>query len=351
MAKKSCANASRGATSLARPVALGPARCRLGDQATVRTIGGFLVTLVMSRLPFIDHAAASPQAAANLRGIAAMLFAQAIFIGSDTLIKIVGSDLAATQILAVRGVMALIMMLGAIAATTGFGQMRLVLQPLVLVRSALEAILALMFVIALPHLSIGTITTIGLTTPLMITALSPIALAEIVGWRRWLAVVIGFIGVVCVVQPSGEGVNLYALLALGVSALVAIRDLITRVIGFAVPALLVSLVTTIAVCLIGWLAAPFETWQPLTLKSGLILLASAGLVSTANVFMVRAFRGVEVSAVSPFRYSAVVWAVLFGFLIWGDVPNALGIAGTLIVIASGLYIMHRETISRHARSR
>jgi drug/metabolite transporter (DMT)-like permease len=303
------------------------------------------------RNAFAKLAGSSPQAAANLRGIAAMLFAQAIFVGSDTLIKIVGGELAATQILAVRGIMAIIMMIGFIVATTGFAQIQLALRPLVLLRSLLEAILALMFVIALPHLSLGDITTIGLTTPLILTALTPFALPEQVGWRRWSAVVIGFVGVVFVVQPSGEGINPYALLALGVAVLVAIRDLITRVIGFTVPAVLISLVTTVAVCLIGWIASPFETWHPLSAKAILLMLGSAVLVSTANVFMVRAFRGVEVSVVSPFRYFAVVWAVIFGFLVWGDVPNALGLMGTLIIIASGLYIMHRETLSRHARPR
>jgi drug/metabolite transporter (DMT)-like permease len=303
------------------------------------------------RTAFAKLAGSSPQAAANMRGIAAMLFAQAIFVGSDTLIKLAGNELAASQILGVRGIMAMILMVGFIVATTGFAEIRLALRPLVLLRSLLEATLALMFVVALPHLTLGDITTIGLTTPLIITAITPFALAEHVGWRRWSAVVIGFIGVMLVMQPGETGINPYAVLALGVAVLVAIRDLITRVIGFAVPAVFVSLVTTVAVCLIGWIASPFETWNPLSTKAVVLLVASAVLVSTANVFMVRAFRGVEVSVVSPFRYFAVVWAVIFGFIVWGDVPNALGVMGTLIIIASGLYIMHRETLSRHARAR
>ena len=82
---------------------------------------------------------------------------------------------------------------------------------------------------------------------------------------------------------------------------------------------------------------------------GLLLLAgSAVLVSLANVFVIRAFRGTEVSVVAPFRYAGVLWALVLGFFIWGYVPNALAIAGTVILVASGLYVMHREALRRRA---
>jgi drug/metabolite transporter (DMT)-like permease len=99
---------------------------------------------------------------------------------------------------------------------------------------------------------------------------------------------------------------------------------------------------TLSVCLAGFAGAPFQEWQPLSLYGACLLGASAILVSTANMFVVRAFRGVDVSVVSPFRYGAVVWATLLGFLIWGHIPNGLAIAGTVVIVATGLYTMHRE---------
>jgi drug/metabolite transporter (DMT)-like permease len=171
-----------------------------------------------------------------------------------------------------------------------------------------------------------------------------IVLREAVGWRRWLAVAVGFAGVALVVQPTGQGVSIYAISALMCAIFVAFRDLITRRLHDSIPTAVVSFGATISVCLAGFAGAPLQEWQPLSLYGMGLLAASAILVSIANMFVVRAFRGVDVSVVSPFRYAAVVWATLLGFLIWGHVPNGLAIAGTLVIVATGLYTMHREAM-------
>ena len=285
-------------------------------------------------------------AAANMRGIVSLLAAQALFIGSDTVIKLAGEMMPPTEIMAVRGVMAVLLMGAFVAATIDAKRWRMAARPIVVGRSTLEAFLAFLFVVALPHLPLGDITVIGQVTPLALTVLSAVVLGETVGWRRWLAIAIGFVGVLLVIQPSGEGVNVYAIIALFVAVLVAVRDIITRRLDHAIPTALVTFGATLSVCFAGFVGAPFEEWKPLTPYGFALLAASATLVSVANMFVVRAFRGVEVSVVSPFRYVAVVWAVLFGFLIWRDVPNALAIVGTLIIIASGLYTMRREAMRR-----
>lgn len=287
--------------------------------------------------------------AANMRGIVSLLAAQALFIGSDSVIKLAGEMMPPTEIMAVRGVIAVALMGAFVAATVDTGRWRAALQPLVIWRSGLEALLAFLFVVALPHLPLADITVIGQITPLALTVLSAIVLREAVGWRRWLAVAVGFLGVLLVIQPTGAGVNAYAVVALVVAVMVAVRDIITRRLDPAIPTALVTFGATVSVCLAGFIGAPFDQWKPLS-PYGLALLAtSAALVSIANMFVVQAFRGVEVSVVSPFRYAAVVWAVLFGFLIWRDVPNALAIVGTLIIIASGLYTMRREALKLRKR--
>lgn len=290
-----------------------------------------------------------PPHAANMRGILSLLAAQALFIGSDSVIKLAGDLMPATEIMAVRGLMAVALMGAFVAATVDVNRWRLAMQPLVVARATLEALLAFLFVVSLPHMPLADITVIQQVTPLALTVLSAIVLKESVGWRRWLAVAIGFAGVVLVVQPTGQGVNFYAFTALACAIFVAVRDLMTRRIDPGVPTALVTFGSTISVCIAGFAGAPFEAWQPLSLYGLALLAASAFLVSVANMFVVRAFRGVEVSVVSPFRYAAVVWAVLFGFLIWGDIPNALAVVGTLIIVASGLYTMHRETLKLRQR--
>jgi drug/metabolite transporter (DMT)-like permease len=99
---------------------------------------------------------------------------------------------------------------------------------------------------------------------------------------------------------------------------------------------------------LGFVGKPLETWTSPTLYTFSLLAASAVLVSTANIFIIRAFRAAEVSVIAPFRYSGVLWAIILGLAIWGHVPNALALAGTAILVASGLYIMHREAL-RHRR--
>lgn len=291
------------------------------------------------------RATAAVDPAANVRGIVAMLIAQAIFVTSDMLIKLVAEVVPATQIMAVRGVMAIGVMIVVIGVTGEFGKMGRALRPLVLARAVTEAIVAALFIVALAHLTLGEITTILQATPLILTAFAAV-LGQRVGWRRWMSVVVGFGGVVCVVQPDMNGISPYAGLALMVAVLVAVRDLINRRIDPATPVAIVSFATTVAVCLVGWIGAPLEAWREISLFHGLLLFGSAVLVTTATIFMVRAFRGVEVTVVSPFRYVAVIWAIALGFIVWRDVPNMLAVIGTLIIIASGLYIMHREALRR-----
>jgi drug/metabolite transporter (DMT)-like permease len=284
--------------------------------------------------------------AANARGIVAVLLAMALFVMSDSVVKLAGEVMPPSEIMAVRGVIAVLLMGGVAVATVDITRWHLAAQPRVLLRAGIEAVIAVLFLVSLPHLPLADMTAIQQATPIVVTVLSAVALKETVGWRRWLAVCAGFIGVVLVIQPTGQGINLFAILALACATLVAVRDLVTRKLDPAIPTQLVTFTTTASVCVTGFAGAPLERWTPLTPKTLAYLAASAILVSLANVFVIRAFRGTEASVVAPFRYSGVLWAVALGFLIWGHVPNALAVLGTLVLIASGLYIMHREALRR-----
>jgi drug/metabolite transporter (DMT)-like permease len=277
-----------------------------------------------------------------LRGITALLTGQGLFVTSDSIVKLAGDLMPATQIMAVRGVIAVLLMGTFVATTLDIARWPLLFRPLVIARAGLEALLAFLFVISLPHMPLPDITVIQQITPIVLTVLSAVILGEAVGWRRWFAVVVGFAGVALVIQPTGQGINIYAISALLCAIFVAFRDLITRRLHDHIPTAIVTFGATLSVCLAGFAGAPFQAWQPLSLYGVSLLTASAVLVSIANMFVVRAFRGVDVSVVSPFRYAAVVWATLLGFLIWHHVPNALAIAGTVVIVATGLYTMHRE---------
>lgn len=277
-----------------------------------------------------------------MRGITALLTGQGLFVTSDSVVKLAGEMMPATEIMAIRGAFAVLLVGAFVAATVDFARWQLSMRPLVVARATLEALLAFLFVVSLPHMPLADITVLQQITPLVLTVLSAIVLRETVGWRRWLAVVVGFVGVALVIQPTGQGVNIYAISALLCAIFVAFRDLITRRLHDNIPTAVVTFGSTLSVCLAGFAGAPFDEWKPLSPYGAALLAASAILVSTANVFVIRAFRGVDVSVVSPFRYAAVLWATLLGFAIWHHIPNALAIAGTVVIVATGLYTMHRE---------
>lgn len=284
-----------------------------------------------------------PSAAANMRGIFAMLVSQALFLMSDSIVKLAGETLAPSQIMAVRGMMAVYLVGAILVATVDWRRWLMVLHPLVLIRGVIEGAVAVFFLISLPHLQLGQITVISQVTPLILTVMSAVLLGEAVGRARWWAVAIGFVGVVLVAQPTANGVSIHVVGALIMSLLVAARDLVTRFINPNVPTGVVTFTSTVIVCLMGFAGFESQPWAPLTANAVTLLAASAILVTLGIVFVVIAFRDVEVSVVSPFRYSAVLWATLYGYLLWNEQPNDLALAGTALIILAGLFAMHQET--------
>ena len=278
-----------------------------------------------------------------------LLVSQALFVSSDSFVKLLGEALPPGQIMALRGVLAVSLAFSILLATVEPARWRLALTPMVGLRAGLEATSAALFIMSLPHLALSDITVFMQFTPLSITLLAAIVLREHVGWRRWSAIGVGFLGVLLVAQPGGTDFSPYAISAIMVALIISVRDLITRRLDPAIPTPAITLTTTLAVCLLGFASAPFETWVPLSWNMLGLLTGSAILVTTANAAIIRAFRGTDVTIVSPFRYFGVLWAVAIGFAVWGEIPDPLAICGTMLIVGSGLYTMHREQIRMRQR--
>jgi drug/metabolite transporter (DMT)-like permease len=284
----------------------------------------------------------------NVAGIVSMLVCQALFVANDALVKLATTSLPATEIMALRGLVASAIVAAATHRTGALFRHHLYGSRRVLLRSVLEALVALTYLVALAHIPLPTIITILQATPLILVAASGVLLGEHVGWRRWTAVSVGFIGVVAVVRP-GTGSFDYVWLALLTVIFMAARDLITRRIHAGIPSSIVTLMTTGFVGLAGFIGAAFQDWKPLDATNAFYLVAAAVLVAAANHMLIRALRLGEISVVSPYRYSAIVWATALGVAIWGDVPDAWAFAGTALIVAAGIYTFHRETRVRRAR--
>lgn len=286
------------------------------------------------------------QAQKNLRGIIAMMLAMGLFVINDTLVKLARVHWEAGQIMAVRGFFGLVIMAIWLRQSGALSKLGLVLRPSLLGRGALEAAIAAAFITALGFMPLAEITAILMLAPLLITALSMIFFGEKVGWRRWSAVVVGFLGMLLVVRPGDGAFPLFALALAFASVLgVAARDITTRRLPLDVPTAVIALMSIIGTTLAGVTLSLFgDGWRPITPQLALIIAAAALFVALGNYSIVAACRDAELSVVSPFRYVVIIWAVLLGILVFGDWPSYVALAGIGLIGASGLYTLHRERI-------
>ncbi len=176
------------------------------------------------------------------------------------------------------------------------------------------------------------------SAPLFITAMAIPLLGERVGWRRIMAVLLGFIGVLVMVQPTGDVWNWAVLFPLGASLAGALRDVVTRRISASESSTATLCFTSCGVSLAGLCTLPLG-WQPISGPDWGYLALSGCLVGAAHFLLIETFRLAEASLVAPFKYSSLLWAVLFGFLIWGDLPGLWVLAGSILVIGGGLYLL------------
>jgi drug/metabolite transporter (DMT)-like permease len=273
-----------------------------------------------------------------------MCAAMAVFIVNDACVKVAAADWPPAQIMVVRGVFAVLIMAGICSRSGDLGRWRELLRPIVAGRCALEGFVAFSYISALAVLPIADVTAILLISPLLITAAGALFLGEPVGWRRWLAVGVGFAGMLLVVRPTGEGFGWAGGVAVISTIGVALRDILTRRIPVGVPSNIVAFGTTIAALLVGLMLTGATPWRPFTTMPFVMSLAAAILVAIGNLAIVIAFRNADVSVISPFRYTIIVWAILIGIVVFGERPSAASWLGIALIVGSGLFTIYRETV-------
>ncbi|MFZ5636057.1 MAG: DMT family transporter [Pseudomonadota bacterium] len=282
------------------------------------------------------------------RAASLMLVSVALFALMDAGLKLLSAHYPPFQVAALRGAASLPYVLVWALLTAGPGRLLRVRWPLHLLRGVLGVLMMASFVYALRSLPLSTAYTVFFVAPLLITALSVPVLGERVGPRRWVAILIGFLGVLVVLRPTGEGVLTLAGLAVLLSALgYSVSAITVRVLARtdSTQAMVVWLMTSIALGA-GLLALPH--WTPLR-GEHFGLIAGIGLAGAlAQYCVTEAFRHGEASSIAPLEYTALVWGVALDFSLWRVLPDGMTWVGAAIIVLSGLYLLHRERVHMEA---
>jgi len=279
----------------------------------------------------------------NTRGILAISASVVVFIFNDALIKLAAQTMPPLQAIGLRGLFATLWCGLALWASGDWRRIHHLTHRYVAMRGLLEALAAISYLIALAFIPFAIATAVGLSTPLFLAVLAVLMLNEKVGWRRWSAIMAGFAGVLMVIQPRPGDINGWTWLVVASSFCGAMRDVVARYVPPVVPTLVVSLGSAVAVGLVGCVWSTLEGWQPIPARGLAFVVGSSLLLASGYQLLMIALRsGAEYSLMGSFRYASVLWALGIGYVLWGDVPNLLAVAGIAVVVAAGLYILHRE---------
>lgn len=279
----------------------------------------------------------------NMRGAIFMMASMAGFVLNDTMMKLVSKDLELFQAVFLRGILATLL-LGLLAWHKGALQYRPVRRDLKIIgwRTFAEVGATFCFLTALFNMPLANATAILQSLPLAVTLAASVFLGQKVGWRRYLAILLGFVGVLIIVRPGTDGFNAYSLWALAAVGFVTLRDLLSHKLTPETPSIYVALVTAAAVMILAGLATLTQDWQEVSISTVLYLSGAAGFILIGYIAAVTAMRHGEISFVSPFRYSALVWALLLGILVFGEFPDGWTMVGITIVVGMGIFTFYRE---------
>lgn len=297
------------------------------------------------RAPAVAHAAPRN----NLLAIAAVIGAGFCLICSDACLRIASAELPLGEVIAGRSIVGCALLGFAAWTQSALRWHPGIVAPAVGLRVLGEVGAALFFIAAILRMPFANAAAILQFIPLVTTVVAAWLFAERVGWQRWCAGAAGLVGVLLVLQPGTSGFTWWSLLAVAAMLCMSLRDLATTRIDRSVPTLMIGTVSAAGVAVGGFALYPFAPWSWPTGEAVLLVVASGVFVAGGFYCMVQAMRLGEISAVAPFRYGTMLWALLIGIVLWGEMPNLLAIAGILIVVAAGLAMLAHERRLMRAR--
>ncbi len=282
-------------------------------------------------------------------GIVAMNAGMFFFITSDMIVKVVSRTLPLGEAIFLRGAGATAIVAVFLVVTRTPWAWRSLFHPLMILRLVGEIGATLFYLLALVHMPIANVSSVFQVTPLAMTAGAALFLGERVGPRRWTAIAIGFVGVTIIIRPGLDGFDAWSIAVLIAVAFVALRDLVTARLPTDTPSSFVVFLTAAAVTGLGLALYPFEHLVSLQTEwivpdpfHGALIATNAFTLIGGYAGLLVATRLAETSAIAPFRYALLVWAFLYGVVVFGQTPDTPTIVGASIVVVTGLYAYWRE---------
>ena len=273
-------------------------------------------------------------------GVLLMLLGMLMFSLNDVMGKWLVSTYSVGQVVFIRSIAALIV-LAPFLWFNGPAKIVQVDRPwLQVARVILSTAEVFAFYFAVVYLPLADVMTYWLAAPIYVAAISPFVLKEPVGWRRWTAIIVGFVGVVIALEPSSQALTPQAIISILGSMFFAFMLLLGRSLR-GTPDTTLVFWQIVGAGLAGLVAVSFA-WTPVSLRD-LVLLALLGVVAMlAHVLVNRALKVADAATVAPLQYTMLFWAIVFGWMVFGDVPRISMLVGSGFIIASGLFIFFRE---------
>jgi len=265
------------------------------------------------------------------------------YASSDAFIKYIGLILPLSEILFLRGILAVFLLLlltylrNELFVSVNKNQIKFLI-----LRVIGDVGCTIFFLTALINMKLANATAVLQCLPLALVFSASVFLKEDVGWRRWSAIIFGFFGVLIIIKPATAEFNYYSLVALIAVCFIVLRDLSTRRLHESIPSTFVSLITALSVTITGLLFLPFQTWVKPSFEIIGSLSATAVLLILGVLFNIISMRTGEVSFIAPFRYSIIIFAILYGIIFYNEFPDKLMILGSIMLVSAGLYTLYRE---------
>ena len=282
----------------------------------------------------------------NFRGAVLMMICMGAFVLNDAFVRLAGGSLPLAQILFFRGLLTTITLL-LVAFYTGVFKLKVPRQDkwLIFFRSVTEALAAYFFLTAVMNMPFANVTAILQILPMTVTFAAAIIFKEKVGKFRISLILFGFLGVILIINPAKDGFNIYAGYAIISVLLITIRDVLSRKLSFDVPTLIPAVSASLGVLLFSTILIINTAFQPPSLQNSFFIGSAAFFIIFGYYTAILVMRAGEISFISPFRYSAIIFALLIGFIFFEEQPSKTALLGMIIVMVSGVaLIMRNNTI-------